>query len=195
MRMQITKKSLIISLGIITLLLISFGSWLLWHLLNSNETATQTNLGETEIQAVDPLEPSEQIQPEPVIEEELPIIDKQALLNVLQDFDQRSIEDSLSVIIYDLEDQIELASLNERKTYFSASLYKLYLSFLAYEDIDKNLIDGEEELIDHDDYGALDLNTCLYLMVQLSDSFCGEGFLAIYDYQTSQARLKEWGFV
>ena len=99
----------------------------------------------------------------------------------------------LSVIVYDLKNERELVSLNKDHLYFSASLYKLYLGFLAYQDIDQGLLESNQRLVKHNQYGDLNLNTCLKLMIQISDSLCGEAVLAIYDRPLTQKRLEELG--
>ncbi len=128
-------------------------------------------------------------EPEPITPPP-PSIDGPALQKILDNF-ETSESGRLSVVIYDLKDEKELAVLNKEHVYFSASLYKLYLGFLAYQDIDRDLLKSNQILIKHPSYGLLGLNTCLNLMIQISDSFCGEAVLAIYNHPAAQKRLAE----
>lgn len=137
-------------------------------------------------------------EPEPVIakppaeENRRPPIDVAALNAVLQEATSAQVG-KLSVVVSNLKTGETLASLNPQNTYFTASLYKLYMALLAYQDIDAGELNGGQPLVQHSQYGPLDLNACLYLMVQISDSVCGEAVLNLYDYGEAQIRLRQLG--
>ena len=123
-----------------------------------------------------------------------PAIDKASLEDLIGSSSQTTNGD-LSVVIYDLQRNEELVSLNDQELYFTASLYKLYMNFLAQQDVEAGRLDLHQAILEHRDYGPLNLNDCLHLMVQLSDSPCGEAVLALYDYQEVQSRLQELGLL
>ena len=98
-----------------------------------------------------------------------------------------------SLVVYDPVYEQSLATINPSDIYFSASLYKLYLAFLVWQDVDQGIINIDDSLVDHPDFGILSTITCLDLMIRLSDSPCAEAFLETYDYDQLQARLKHFG--
>lgn len=159
---------------------------LVWSLSSDDQRNQAKEISQPQIENTP--EPQKE-EPEPTAPT-APSIDGQALQKILDGF-ETSEGGRLSIVIYDLKDEKELAVLNKEHVYFSASLYKLYLGFLAYQDIDRDLLKSNQILIEHASYGSLDLKTCLNLMVQISDSFCGEAVLAIYNHPAAQKRLEE----
>ena len=98
-----------------------------------------------------------------------------------------------SVIVHDLETDETLGMIAEENIYFTASLYKLYLAFIIWQDVDNGLLAPNDSLVDHPDYGAKSVTECLDLMVRTSDSPCAEAFLSRYDYDDLQVRLLRLG--
>ena len=126
-------------------------------------------------------------------EPEIIAINEMALEAVIADF---KVPDNgrLSVVVYDLTNREYLLSHNKEDLYPTASLYKLYLAYMAYEDVDNGRLALEQPFTNHPAYRhELNLGTCLHLMVAVSDSPCGETLLAHYGYPAIQARLQELG--
>lgn len=129
---------------------------------------------------------------EPVDEPARPAADKAALERMAADFEIPG-DARFSIVIEDLTNQARLLSHNSEQLYPTASLYKLYLTYLAYEDVDSGRLALDQPFIRHPLYLDLDLGTCLDLTIEVSDSPCGEGLLNHYDYPTIQARLERLG--
>lgn len=93
-----------------------------------------------------------------------------------------------SVVVYDPQSKTMLASHNPDQLYFSASLYKLYFAYLAWQDIKQGSLEPSQAMVQ-----TYTLQDCLDRMVRLSDSPCGEAVLGLYNYQEAQTRLRELG--
>ncbi|MCY4088568.1 MAG: class A beta-lactamase-related serine hydrolase [Candidatus Saccharibacteria bacterium] len=119
-----------------------------------------------------------------------PSFDKAILEKIVADFAHAS-DARLSIVIEDLTNQDRLLSHNAEDIYPTASLYKLYLAYLVYEDIDNNLLTLTQPFFRHNLYRDLDLRTCLNLMIEVSDSPCGEALLRHYGYPVIQTRLEK----
>lgn len=136
---------------------------------------------------------SEETAPALVNEPEPAAVDKAALEQIIAGF---KVPDGgrLSVVVYDLTSREYLLAHNKEYLYPTASLYKLYLAYMAYEDVDSGRLSLAQPFIKHLIYKyELNLGVCLNLMITVSDSPCGETLLAHYDYPVIQARLKELG--
>ncbi|MCA9349387.1 serine hydrolase [Candidatus Saccharibacteria bacterium] len=92
------------------------------------------------------------------------------------------------IVVQDPRTKDTLATYNQHQTFFTASLYKLYMAFLVWQDLDSG--DIEEQANFYEQYS---LNDCLDRMIRLSDSPCGEAVLAAYDYASVQKRLLALG--
>ena len=177
----------LLAVGLATLAVSLMVGW--WPENTQKQTANPTNVEET-------TPPTEEAVPEvtsePADEPARPTIDKAALEKMATDFE---IPDNarFSIVIEDLTNQERLISHNSEQLYPTASLYKLYLTYLAYEDIDSGHLALDQPFIRHPLYLDLDLGTCLNLTIEVSDSPCGEGLLNHYDYATIQARLEQLG--
>lgn len=94
------------------------------------------------------------------------------------------------VSITNLDTGDVIARANQDREFFIASLYKLYLAYIGYQDIETGVLDGSALLADD-----ATVAECLDLMIRESDSPCGEALLAKYDRADLQSRLEADGIV
>ncbi len=73
-----------------------------------------------------------------------------------------------SVVLMSTEGRL-IASLDKDKKYFTASIYKLYVAYAGYMQLDAGLIDASEPYVNGNNRAE-----CLDLMIRESDSPCGE---------------------
>ena len=100
-----------------------------------------------------------------------------------------------SLVVYDPVYDETVVEVEPDKVYFTASLYKLYLAFLAWQDVDQGILELDQVLLNHPTLGQHNLWQCLDLMVRVSDSPCAEALLATYDRQDLQKRLNSLSLV
>ena len=163
------------------------GSWL------TGSASELTNRPPNHIKSSDIVDLASSKTPPVVDQPTAPTINKDALGKVLADFEKPT-GSRLSLVIHDLTNQERLVSFNDADLYTVSSLYKLYLAYLAYEDIDKGLLTLNQPFVhNHPYYQDLNLGACLHLTVALSDSVCGERLLNHYGYPAIQARLEGLG--
>ncbi len=81
-----------------------------------------------------------------------------------------------------------LASSDQQKQYFTASIYKLYVAYLASQDIDAGLHSQADLFL-----STYTRGDCITRMVQLSDSPCAEKMMAELGKQNMQNRLQALG--
>ena len=120
--------------------------------------------------------------------DDVPAIDKAVLADIVADFEIPA-DARFSLIIHDLTNQERLVSHNSADLYPTASLYKLYVAYITYEEIDAGRLALEQPFIRHPLYLDLTLGTCLNLMIEVSDSACAEQLLGDYGYPAIQAAL------
>ena len=83
-----------------------------------------------------------------------------------------------------------LGSSNEHKTFFTASIYKLYVAYLAYQDVDKGLHRLDEPYLNGWTRGK-----CLDEAIRTSHSPCAEKLMAELGRQNIQKRLTAYDLV
>lgn len=93
-----------------------------------------------------------------------------------------------SIVVTDLATGTELASYGADKQYFAASIYKLYVAYLGYLDIQNG-----EHGFDNPFLGEWTRKECLDKMIRESHSPCAEKLWAEQGKQESTERLKEYG--
>lgn len=93
-----------------------------------------------------------------------------------------------SVVVQSADSGQILAQNLPDRLYFSASLYKLYIGLLAWEDLDSGAMINDSSFLG--DNSTLD---CLDLMIRESHSPCGEQMLSKYDKQELTDRLRKLG--
>ena len=79
-----------------------------------------------------------------------------------------SVSGAASVAVLD-ENGVLLASVDKDRQYFAASIYKLYVAYYGYQEIDQGRADRGEEYV-----GGQTRGECLDLMIRESDSPCAE---------------------
>lgn len=89
------------------------------------------------------------------------------LQSVIDDW-TTSVDGTSSVVIADVDGNI-LASSNPNQVYFAASLYKLYVAYAGYQQVDAGLVDPSEIYVD-----GYTRAECLDLMIRESYSPCAE---------------------
>lgn len=81
-----------------------------------------------------------------------------------------------------------IASSDQQRQYFTASIYKLYVAYLASQDIDAGIHTPTEPFLN-----AYTRADCLTRMIQFSDSPCAEKMMAELGKQNMQTRLHALG--
>lgn len=90
------------------------------------------------------------------------------------------------IIVYDPANKAVIASHQPDKQYFTASIYKLYVAYLALIDIQSGAQDSDAAIL-----GGQTLKQCIYKMIHSSDSPCGEKVLNSMGQAAVTKRLKE----
>lgn len=93
-----------------------------------------------------------------------------------------------SVSIINTKTGETIASSDENKEYFTASIYKLYVAYAGAQDIDAGLKNPAEKFL-----GTYTRQDCIVRMIQYSDSPCAEKMLNEMGKATLNTRLKELG--
>ena len=114
-------------------------------------------------------------------------LDASALQKVVDNW-QVQTKGSGSVVILDAQTNQKLASTGENKEYFTASIYKLYVAYLALQDIDSGIHTINDPFLDGQTRAQ-----CLDNMIQNSDSNCGEKMLNEFPRDVLQQRLNQIG--
>ena len=120
-------------------------------------------------------------------------IDQAALAQFVADY-KTTIAGDFSLMIYDVGRAEQVIAHQPSELYFTGSVYKLYVAFLAWQDVDAGKFDLEEVVVpNHPLYGATTLRDCLYYMIQVSNSLCAETILGRYDRDVATERLRALG--
>lgn len=98
-----------------------------------------------------------------------------------------SSDEKASVVLMN-EDGTLLASVGQDTSYFTASLYKLFVAYEAYRAIDAGTYDGNESYLN-----GSTRSECVDLMIRESNSPCGEKWWNELGKQTIQDQLKTYG--
>lgn len=93
-----------------------------------------------------------------------------------------------SVVVAELDGNV-LAASNPEQTFFTASIYKLYVIYLAYQDIDAGLHSLEDPYLNGWTRGK-----CLDEAIRSSHSPCAEKLMAELGKTNIQTRLDAFGF-
>ena len=175
---------LAILLGLL-LIIAAFAAWLAYSEVTEevpvDETAIIPQSSAVEQVVEEPAVP----EPEPIIEE-APAFDATALQTALDAWDA-SVGSQASVVIADVDGTV-LASIDPDRVYFAASIYKLYVAYAGYQQVDAGLVDPSESYIN----GNTRLE-CLDLMIRESDSPCAEKMWVEFGRQTLTDQLEGYG--
>lgn len=92
------------------------------------------------------------------------------------------------IVVYDPANQKTIAAHNPDQKFFAASLYKLFVAYLALVDFQKGAQDPNEILTN-----GLTKKQCVDKMIRESNSACGEAMMAAMGQQTLRQRVGEMG--
>lgn len=92
-----------------------------------------------------------------------------------------------SVVISDIDGNV-LASENPEQIFFAASLYKLFVAYAGYQQLDSGVVDSDEIYIN-----GYTREECLDLMIRDSDSPCGEKLWNELGKEELTNQLKTYG--
>lgn len=119
-------------------------------------------------------------------EEIEPQFDARALQAVLDEW-ENSQTGTASVVVADVDGSV-LASVEPDRSYFAASIYKLYVAYAGYQQIDSGEVDPDEVYVN----GNTRLE-CLDLMIRESDSPCAEQLWVEIGKEKLTEQLREYG--
>jgi beta-lactamase class A len=92
-----------------------------------------------------------------------------------------------SVVVADSEGEV-LASVKPDQIYFAASIYKLYVAYAGYQQVDNGEVDPDENYLNGNTRSE-----CLDLMIRDSDSPCAEKLWNELGKETLTAELETYG--
>jgi len=92
------------------------------------------------------------------------------------------------IVIYDPANQKVIAAHNADKKYFAASLYKLFVAYLALVDFQNGAQNSDEVLTE-----GFTRRQCVDKMIRESYSPCGEAMMAAMGQETLRARVSAMG--
>ena len=168
------KKSQIILAAVLVLLLITLG-FIFWWVQKTLDDS-RSSMPNTEVTSAK-LDPKEQ-----VAEETKPEFDAIALQKAVDDW-ASNINGQASVVLADKDANI-LASYNADLEYFAASIYKLYVAYFGYQQVDAKAVNPNEQYINRNTRAE-----CLDLMIRESDSPCAEKLWAELGKQEQTQKL------
>jgi D-alanyl-D-alanine carboxypeptidase len=138
-----------------------------------------------EKQAASTLPPARTITPDTEPEEmKLPLVNLQPVVDKW--LDKQAAE--FGIVVYDPANQKIIASHNPDKKYFAASLYKLFVAYLALEDIQKGVQNPDEALT-----SGFSRKECVDKMIRESHSPCGEAMMAAMGQEKLRQRVSAMG--
>jgi len=114
----------------------------------------------------------------------------ETLSNLVQTF-AASYPTQVNVVVTDLSDGAS-ASYKADQQVVSASLYKLYVAYGIYSDVDSGSVALNESLGGNESDATVD--DCLNLMISVSDNDCGEALGDLYGWQKLDTMLADQGF-
>jgi beta-lactamase class A len=113
--------------------------------------------------------------------------DADAIAAVLAEWDQSN-SGTAGVVISDASDGSVLAALNPDEPFFAASIYKLYVAYEGYRQVDSGIVDVNEMYINGFTRGE-----CLDKMIRESDSPCAEKLWNELGKAETTAQLQTYG--
>lgn len=97
------------------------------------------------------------------------------------------IDGTYSVVVLDADGEV-IDSIDPDQVYFAASIYKIYVAYAGYQQIDAGLVDPEELYINGNTRAE-----CLDLMIRDSDSPCAEKLWNEYGKEKLTSELETYG--
>lgn len=165
-------RLVVIMLIAFALLILAIGGWLIWK-KRSAEPEPQPNQSQTEQQPTP--EPEE---PKPVLVDLQPTLDSWITAH----------PGDYGISIYDPANEQVIAEHQPQDQYFTASIYKLYVVYLALQDLQAGLTQPDEDF-----QGGRTRLECLTEAIRTSDSPCAEKLALEIGYQNINQRLSEYG--
>jgi len=95
---------------------------------------------------------------------------------------------SYSIVVYDPANEQIIASNDPDRKFFAASLYKLFVAYLALVDFQNGAQNPGEEL-----WGGFTRKECVDKMIRESHSPCGEAMMADMGQETLRSRVSQMG--
>jgi beta-lactamase class A len=95
-----------------------------------------------------------------------------------------------SVVMRDLDGSNIVAAHNDDTQYFMASIYKLYVAYLALIDVQNNKYDLSESFLN-----GWSRQKCIDQMIRISHSPCGEKYMAEQGREVIKKRLAEFNII
>lgn len=117
-------------------------------------------------------------------EQKPPLVNLQPVVDAW--VDKQSAE--YGIVVYDLANQQIIASNNSDEKYFAASLYKIFVAYLALIDFQNGTQDPNEELT-----GGFTKKVCVDKMIRESHSPCGEAMMADMGQEALRKRVSDLG--
>lgn len=119
--------------------------------------------------------------------EKIAELDKQAIQSVVSEW-AKKYKGNASVYITDTKTGEILATSDEDRQFFTASIYKMYVAYLSLQDVDAGIHTFSEPFM-----GGKTRKECLYLMIQESNSSCAERMMGELTRATMDDRLSVLG--
>lgn len=168
---RLSKRGWVVIIVILAVLLAAAGVWWFWNNRSRAPEPQQQNQVQNEP------------QPEP---EEV----KPALVDLQPTLDQWIAAHSgdYGIVVYDPANQKAIAEHQPQKQYFTASIYKLYVVYLALQDLQAGLHQPTEPF-----QGGRTRMECLKEAIYSSDSPCAEKLALEIGYPNINQRLAEYG--
>jgi hypothetical protein len=140
----------------VSLVIIGFVFWIIISQLNESKSAETTNSTQTETVEDVVVEESTEAQ-----------FDSVVLQKIVDDW-VVSTSGVASVSVTNLDDMV-IASYSPAEVYFAASIYKIYVAYAGYQQVDRGEVDPDEIYVNGNTR-----TECLDLMIRDSDSPCAE---------------------
>jgi len=157
-----------------------------WAISSSNDVSVSQKEEEiVDTVSVD-IENNEQIISSEENDETKELFDSELLQNTLDSWASKT-PGTASVVLMD-DNGNPVASLEKDRVYFAASIYKLYVAYEGYKQLDNGEVDGSELYVN-----GSTREQCLDLMIRESDSPCAEKLWLELGKTDLNETLKEYG--
>ena len=165
------KRRVSLTVGVLILLLM-VGFFILW---SGKATAPQHDTGQQNTS-----QDTKKTEPEA----KLPIRDLQPIIDAWVATQSAT----YSIVVHDIANDKTIGSHLPDESYFAASLYKLFVAYLALMDFEDG-VQNPDQVIS----SGQTRKQCVDKMIRSSDSPCGEAMMAAMGRTTIDARLKDLG--
>jgi beta-lactamase class A len=168
------RRLFIIVAGLCLVLAMAAATWWFWQDRNVEDAEPQTQT-----------QPQTEAEPKP--EPDKP---KPALVNLQPTLDNwiAAHPGDYGIIVYDPENKKVIAEHQPHEQYFTASIYKMYVVYLALQDLEAGLYQPGEDF-----QGGRTRLECIKEAIRTSDSPCAEKLALEIGYENINSRLAEYG--